>query len=52
VKHPDMVPLHRQAASLRSRFREATLEHVRREKNRDADRLANQALDEKASKLI
>jgi len=25
--------------------------HVRREQNKDADRLANQALDEKASKL-
>jgi ribonuclease HI len=52
VKHPDMVPLHRQAASLMSRFRKATLCHVRREQNKDADRLANQALDEKGSKLI
>jgi ribonuclease HI len=51
VKHPDMIPLHRQAAALLSRFREATLSHVRREKNKDADRLANQALDEKGSKL-
>jgi ribonuclease HI len=51
VKHPDMIPLHRQAASLMSRFREATLRHVRREQNKDADRLANQALDEKGSKL-
>lgn len=51
VKHPDMVPLHREAAGLMSRFRKATLSHVRREQNRDADRLANRALDEKASKL-
>jgi probable phosphoglycerate mutase len=51
VKHPDMVPLHRQAAALRSRFREATLEHVRRENNRDADRLANLALDTRESRL-
>jgi len=51
VKHPDMIPLRRQAAALLSRFREATLSHVRREKNKDADRLANQALDEKGSKL-
>ena len=51
VKHPDMVPLHRQASTLRSRFREASLEHVRREHNRDADRLANVALDTKDSKL-
>jgi ribonuclease HI len=51
VKHPDMIPLHREATSLLSRFQEATLSHVRREQNREADRLANQALDEKASKL-
>lgn len=51
VKHPDMIPLHRQASSLMSRFREATLRHVRREQNKDADRLANQALDEKGSRL-
>lgn len=51
VKHPDMLPLHREAAALFSRFREKSLSHVRREDNRDADRLANRALDEKASKL-
>jgi ribonuclease HI len=51
VKHPDMIPLHRQAKGLLSGFREATVSHVRREQNKDADRLANQALDEKASKL-
>lgn len=51
VKHPDMLPLHREAAALLGRFAEASLTHVRREQNRDADRLANQALDEKASKL-
>jgi ribonuclease HI len=51
VKHPDMIPLHREAKSLLSRFEEATLSHVRREQNREADRLANQALDEKSSKL-
>lgn len=51
VKHPDMLPLHRQASALLSRFREASVNHVRREHNRDADRLANRALDEKASKL-
>jgi ribonuclease HI len=51
VKHSDMVPLHRQAAALLSRFREASLEHVRREQNRDADRLANEALDTKGSRL-
>jgi ribonuclease HI len=51
VKHPDMIPLHGKARGLLSRFEEASLSHVRREQNKDADRLANQALDEKASKL-
>jgi ribonuclease HI len=51
VKHPDMLPLFREATSLLRRFEEASLRHVRREQNKDADRLANQALDEKASKL-
>ena len=51
VKHPDMVPLHREAAGLMARFEEASLRHVPRERNREADRLANQALDEKPTKL-
>lgn len=51
VKHPDMIPLHREASALMRRFEKATLSHVRREQNREADRLANQALDERASKL-
>lgn len=48
VKHPDMVPLHREASSLLRRFEQASVTHVRRERNREADRLANQALDERA----
>jgi ribonuclease HI len=51
VKHPSMIPLHRAATALLARFEEAAVRHVRREQNRDADRLANRALDEKASKL-
>lgn len=51
VKHPDMIPLHREAKGLLRRFESAEVAHVRREQNREADRLANQALDEKASKL-
>jgi ribonuclease HI len=51
VKHPDMIPLHREASRLLREFESAVVTHVRREQNREADRLANQALDEKASKL-
>jgi ribonuclease HI len=51
VKHPDMLPLYREAAGLMARFEEASLDHVPRERNREADRLANRAVDEKASSL-
>ena len=51
VKHPAMIPLHREALALMRRFEEAKITHVRRESNKEADRLANRALDEKASKL-
>ena len=51
VKHPAMIPLHREARDLMRRFEEVRVTHVRRELNKDADRLANRALDEKASKL-
>jgi ribonuclease HI len=51
VKHPDMVPLHREAAALLRRFPDSSLAHVRREQNKEADLLANRALDEKGSKL-
>jgi ribonuclease HI len=51
VKHADLLPLYREAAALLERFAEATLSHVPREQNREADKLANRALDEKQSKL-
>ena len=51
VKHPAMIPLHREALALMRRFEEVKVTHVRRESNKEADRLANRALDEKASKL-
>ena len=51
VKHPAMIPLHREARELMRRFEEVRVTHVRRELNKEADRLANRALDEKASKL-
>lgn len=51
VKHPDMIPLHREAMALLRKFEAASVSHVRREQNREADRLANQALDERTSNL-
>ena len=51
VKNAGLVPLHREAQSLLARFAKARVAHVPREKNRDADALANRAVDERASNL-
>jgi ribonuclease HI len=48
VKHPGLQPLWTEARNLARRLREVRYEHVRRESNRDADRLANEAMDEAA----
>lgn len=45
VKHPDMKQLHAKATVLLSRLKGWRAEHVPREMNREADRLANLALD-------
>lgn len=46
VKHPGLQPLHREARALASRLDEVTYEHVGREANVHADRLANAAMDQ------
>lgn len=51
VKHPGLQPLHREARELLARFERARVSHVPRERNREADALANRAVDERASKL-
>ena len=51
VKHPAMKVLHGEAMALIARFEEASVSHVPRERNREADRLANRALDERTSRL-
>jgi ribonuclease HI len=45
VKSPDLKPLHERALKMTRQFQYFTIEHVRRELNRDADALANAALD-------
>jgi probable phosphoglycerate mutase len=49
VKSPGLQPLHEQARALVRRIGSVKFEHVRREFNKDADRLANQAMDEAAA---
>ena len=51
VKAPHLQPLYRRARELSAQFVRFTIRHVRREANGDADRLANQAIDTRASTL-
>lgn len=45
VKHPAMQALHAEARRLVATLDRVTLEHVRREQNKVADKLSNQAMD-------
>ncbi len=46
VKNEGLLPLYEQAAALRDEFDSVTIRHVRREHNKQADRLCNEAMDE------
>ena len=45
VKHPGLKPLYQEARTLAGGLERIVYEHVRREQNKDADRLANLAMD-------
>ena len=45
VKHPDLRPLHERAKKQAASLESFTIQYVPREQNRDADDLANAALD-------
>ena len=49
VKSPGLQPLFEQARALARQIGDVKFEHVRREFNTDADRLANEAMDEAAA---
>jgi ribonuclease HI len=49
VRQPHLVPLHRLAKELLARFESAAVTHVFRNQNREADRLANRAVDERGT---
>jgi ribonuclease HI len=48
VKHPDLKPIHAQVMGLLERFEGYTVAHVPRELNKEADRLSNVAIDQRA----
>jgi ribonuclease HI len=45
VKSTHLQPLHRRARSIAAGFERISFEHVPREENREADRLANEGVD-------
>ena len=45
VKHPDLIELHAQARKLAARFDRISYAWIPRERNKHADRLANEAMD-------
>lgn len=50
VKNPGLKPLHQEIQDLRIEFASVTFTHVRRELNKEADRLVNEALDHEVKK--
>jgi ribonuclease H / adenosylcobalamin/alpha-ribazole phosphatase len=48
VKHPSLQPLHAKALLLAHEIGRVSFEHVSRDRNKHADRLANEAMDEAA----
>ena len=49
VKHPGLQPLWEEARGLARQIGDVRFEHVRRELNKDADQLANEAMDDAAA---
>ena len=45
VKHPNLVPLYQKAKTLTRGFRRFSIRHTLRAGNKEADRLANKAVD-------
>ncbi len=52
VKHPGLRNLAREANALRQQFAEVTFEWIPRERNKHADRLANEAMDRAAGRPV
>ena len=50
VKHPDLIPLHQRVRESLKKLSSFEIAHVFREKNKEADKLANRAIDEHFSR--
>ena len=51
VKNPGLLPLYEDARGLIRQIGRVTFEHVRRELNKEADRLSNLGMDEAEAQL-
>jgi len=47
VKHPELKPMHAEVMGLLSRFEGYEIKYIPRERNKEADALANEAIDKK-----
>ena len=52
VKHPNLVPLYEKARGLAQSFHRFSIRHTLRAGNKDADRLANLAIDSGKARLV
>jgi ribonuclease HI len=52
VKHPNLVPMHAKAKSLVRHFARFSIRHTLRAGNKDADRLANVAVDRANGRVV
>ena len=52
VKHPNLVPMHSQAKALTRKFARFSIRHTLRAGNKNADRLANKAVDRGEGRLV
>ena len=52
VKHPNLVPMHGKAKIMARKFKRFSIRHTLRAGNKDADRLANLAVDRAEGRLV
>lgn len=52
VKHPNLLPLHTKAVQMARKFRRFSIRHTLRAGNKEADRLANLAVDRADGRLV
>ncbi len=52
VKHPNLVPMYEEAKTMVRRFRRFSIRHTLRAGNKDADRLANRAVDRADGRIL